>query len=188
MRPMRWMATRYARLRYGKVLEPLTKWAEHGGVFWAWSTEETMAEATWRTLPRPLRELAVLKSASTVNCPWCLDFGSRVGEKSGLDPAKVQDLHRWRESSAYDDLERDVLEYAEQLSETPVTVDETLRERLQARLGIKGLVELTAYIALENQRSRFNVAMDVLPQGWSRVCALPTPAAGSGREAAKSGV
>jgi AhpD family alkylhydroperoxidase len=191
MRPMRWVAGRYARLRYGKVPEPMTKWAEHGGVFWAWSTEESLVEATWRSLPPSLRLLAVLKSASTVDCPWCLDFGSHIGEKSGLDAAKVQDLHRWRESSAYDDFERDVLDYAEQMSATPVSVDAPLRERLQARLGTKGLVELTAYVALENQRSRFNAAMDVLPQGWSRVCALPTPAAelaaGSGLEAAKSG-
>jgi len=187
MRPMRWMASRYARLRYGKVPEPLTKWAEHGGVFWAWSTEETMVEATWRSLPRSLVNLAVLKSASTVDCPWCLDFGSHVAEKTGLDAAKLRDLHSWRDSTAYDDLERDVLDYAEQMSATPVSVDETLRDRLEARLGPKRLVELTAYVALENQRSRFNAAMGVLPQGWSRVCALPTPSAGSQREAAKSG-
>ena len=187
MGPMRWLAARYARLRFGKVPEPLTKWAAHGGVFWAWSTEETLAEATWRSLPRPLRELAVLKSASTVDCPWCLDFGSHVWEKCGLDPAKVRDLHRWRESTAYDDLERDVLDYGEQMSATPISVDEALRDRLETRLGGKGLVELTAYVALENQRSRFNAAMGVLPQGWSRVCALPTPAAGSGWQAAKSG-
>jgi AhpD family alkylhydroperoxidase len=169
------------------VPEPLTKWADHGGVFWAWSIEESLVEATWRTLPRSLRNLAVLKSASTIDCPWCLDFGSHLSEIGGLDAAKVQDLHRWRESSAYDALERDVLEYAEQMSTTPVSVDDALRERLQERLGMKALVELTAYVALENQRSRFNAAMGVLPQGWSRVCALPTPAAGSPREAAKSG-
>jgi alkylhydroperoxidase family enzyme len=119
----------------------------------------------------------VLKSASTVDCPWCLDFGSHVGEKTGLAEAKVRDLHRWRESSAYDDVERDVLDYAEQMSQTPISVDEALRDRLRDRLGPKGLVELTAYVALENQRSRFNAAMGVMAQGWSRVCALPTPPA-----------
>jgi AhpD family alkylhydroperoxidase len=186
MRPMRWLATRYAQMRCGKVPEPLEQWAEHGGVFWAWSTEETIVDATWRALPRNLSTLAVLKSASTVDCPWCLDFGSHLGEKTGLDATKVQDLHRWRESSAYDDVERDVLDYAEQISATPIEVDDALRERLRDRLGTKGLVELTAYVALENQRSRFNAAMGVLPQGWSRVCALPTPA-GSSLEAAKSG-
>jgi AhpD family alkylhydroperoxidase len=174
MRPFRRLATGYARLRYGKVPEPLTRWAEHGGVFWTWSTEESMVEATWRTLPPHLRNLAVLKSASTVDCPWCLDFGSHVGAKSGLTEDKIRDLHRWRESDAYDATERDVLAYAEQVSATPVAVDEAVVSRLRSRLGEKGLVELTAYVALENQRSRFNAAMDVLPQGWSRVCAVAT--------------
>ena len=174
VRPMRWVAMRYARLRFGKAPEPMARWAEHGGVFWAWSIEETVVEATWRTAPRHLRMLAVLKSASTIDCPWCLDFGSHLGEKSGLDEAKLADLHRWRDSEAYDEVERDVLAFAEGMSCTPVAVDDGLVERLGRQLGRTALVELTALVALENQRSRFNATMGVLPQGWSRVCALPT--------------
>jgi len=166
----------YARLRYGKVPEPLSRWAEHGGVFWAWSLEETLVEATWRSMPRRLRDLAVLKAASSVDCPWCLDFGSHVGAAGGLREEQLQDLHRWRESTAYDEDERDVLAFAEGISATPVMVDDALVTRLRSRHGEKGLVELTALVALENQRSRFNAAMGVLPQGWSRVCALPTSA------------
>ena len=183
LRPFRWVALKYARVRYGKAPEPLARWAEHGGVFWAWSVEETLAELTWRTLPKNLAMLAVLESASTIDCPWCLDFGSHLSEKSGLDEAKLRDLHRWRESDAYDDAERDALAYAEGMTATPVAVDDALTDRIRRRLGEKGLVELTALVALENQRSRFNAAMGVLPQGWSRVCALPTPA-GAGAEAA----
>ena len=175
VRPLRWAALRYARLRFGKAPEPMTRWAEHAGVFWAWSAEETIAEASWRTLPKNLRLLATLKSASTIDCPWCLDFGSHLSEKSGVAEDKLRDLHSWRRSSAYDDLERDVLAYSEALSATPIQVDDSLTTRLRERLGEKGLVELAALIALENQRSRFNAAMGVLPQGWSRVCALPTP-------------
>jgi AhpD family alkylhydroperoxidase len=174
MRPLRRLALVYARLRYGKVPEPLSRWSGHGGVFWAWSMEELVAEATWRSLPRGLRDLAVLKAASAVDCPWCLDFGSHVAAKGGLREEQLHDLHRWRESTAYDEAERDVLAYAEALSATPVVPDDELVARLRSRHGEKGLVELTALIALENQRSRFNAAMGVLPQGWSRVCALPT--------------
>jgi alkylhydroperoxidase family enzyme len=166
---------RYARLRFGRVPEPMTRWADHGGVFWAWSLEETVVEGFWRALPVGLRMLAVLKSASTVDCPWCLDYGSHVSEKSGLPEVKLRSLHRWRDSDVYDDTERDVLAYAEGVSSTPVVVDDALTRRLEDRLGRKGLVELTALVALENQRSRFNAAMGVLPQGWSRVCALATP-------------
>jgi alkylhydroperoxidase family enzyme len=196
LRPFRWLAMRYARLRFGKAPEPMTRWAEHGGVFWAWSVAESIAEVSWRTLPTNLHMLATLKSASTIDCPWCLDFGSHLSEKSGLDEAKLRDLHRWQTSDAYDETERDVLAYAEGVTATPVHVDDSLTDRLRSRLGEKGMVELTALVALENQRSRFNAAMGVLPQGWSRVCALatpgPTPATGAGQEvtsaAAKSSV
>src|SRR4051794_41864325 len=103
MRPMRWMAGRYARLRYGKMPEPLAKWSEHGGVFWAWSTEETMVEATWRFLPRNLRTLAGLKNASTIDCPWGLDFGSPGGGKNGLGAAEAKERHPRRGGPADDD-------------------------------------------------------------------------------------
>lgn len=176
MKPFRLLALRYARLRFGKVPEPMQAWAEHGGVFWAFAAEETILEQTFRAAPVRLQNLAVLKAASIVDCPWCLDFGSHLSVRRGLSEQKVRDLHAWQTSTAYDDDERLVLRYAEQLSASPVVVDDELVEQLRSRLGEKALVELTALVAIENQRSRFNKAMGVMPQGWSRVCALPTPA------------
>ncbi|MDQ1697112.1 MAG: hypothetical protein QOJ03_2465 [Frankiaceae bacterium] len=174
MKPARRLARTYARMRYGKVPEPLDHWYPHGGVFWAWSTLETMVEATWRHLPVNIRELAVLKAASVIDCPWCLDFGSHLVTRAGVAEGKIRDLHDWRTSSAYDDDERMAIDYAEQLSASPAVVDDALVTRLRDRWGEKGFVELTASIALEHQRSRFNKAVGALPQGWSRVCALPT--------------
>lgn len=176
MKPMRALALRYARMRFGQTPEPMQLWAEHGGVFWSFAAEEMVVERTFRALPTAVRHLATLKAASSMDCPWCLDFGSNLAAGEGLTEDKLRDLHRWRESAAYDDDERMALEYAEQMTATPVVVDEALKARLRDRFGVKGLVELTAIVALENQRSRFNKAMGVLPQGWSRVCALPTPA------------
>jgi AhpD family alkylhydroperoxidase len=177
MKPLRQVALRYARVRFGKVPEPMRAWAHHGGVFWAFAMEETILEPTLRTVPAGLQYLAVLKAASAVDCPWCLDFGSHLGAKRGVPADKVRELHAWGTSAVYDEDERQVLDYAEKLTATPLVVDDELTAALRARWGEKGLVELTALIALENQRSRFNKAMGVMPQGWSRVCALPTPAA-----------
>lgn len=182
MGPMRRLAMVYARLRYRNVPDPMRRWAEHGGVFWAWSVEETIVEASWRALPRELRHLAVLGAASAIGCPWCLDFGSSIAERSGMPEVKLRELHRWRASDVFDDDERLVLDYVSQICATPVEVDPALRDRLRERWGERGLVEITALAALENQRSRFNAAMGVLPQGWSRVCALPARPAQS-REA-----
>jgi AhpD family alkylhydroperoxidase len=174
LRPLRRLAFGYARLRFGKVPEPIVVMADHGGVFWTLSTMETMVEASWRALPSPLRDLAVLKAASSLDCPWCLDFGSHVASRGGLSDDKLRQLHTWRSAAVFDETERLVLELAEQMSATPVAVDPALVDRVRARVGDRGLLELVASIALENQRSRFNIAMGVLPQGWSRVCALPS--------------
>jgi AhpD family alkylhydroperoxidase len=133
-----------------------------------------MVEATWRHLPANIRDLAALEAASLIDCPWCLDFGSHVAARSGLDEEKLRHLHDWRASDAYDEDERLALEFAEQMSATPVEMDPRLVQRARERFGAKGFVELTATIALEHQRSRFNKATGATPQGWSRVCALPT--------------
>lgn len=174
MKPLRRLALAYARLRYGAIPEPLEKWYPHGGVFWTWSMTELLAEATWRELPSNVRNLAVLKAASVIDCPWCLDFGSAASAKAGVEEEKIRHLHEWRSSDAYNEDERLAIDFAEQMSATPVELDPQLVERARHRFGPKGFVELTASIALEHQRSRFNKATGAMPQGWSRVCALPT--------------
>lgn len=180
MKPFRRLALTYARLRYGRVPEPLERWYPHGGVFWAWSTLESMVEVSWRALPANIRHLAALKAASVIDCPWCLDFGSGLAQRGGLSEDKIRDLHRWQSSDVYDPDERLALDFAERLSATPAVVDDDLVTDLRSRFGEKGFVELAAVVALEHQRSRFNKATGAMPQGWSRVCAAPTAVTASG--------
>ena len=47
-------------------------------------------------------------------------------------------------------LERDVLEYAEAMTQTPPAVTDEMSERLLDQLGAPALVELTAFIAAAN--------------------------------------
>jgi alkylhydroperoxidase family enzyme len=55
-----------------------------------------------------------------------------------LDLAKASQVPRWRESEAFTPLERDVLEYAEAMTNTPTTVTDELSARLLDRLGGRG--------------------------------------------------
>ena len=70
-----------------------------------------------------------------------------------------------------------MLDYAEALTQSPTRVSETLREALVAEFGEDVLVELTACIAWENFRGRFNRGFDVPAQGFSEgaCCPLPDP-------------
>ena len=74
-----------------------------------------------------------------------------------------------------------MLDYAEALTLTPSQVSDEMREALAAELGEEGFVELTASIAWENFRARFNRGFDVPAQGYSEgaCCPLPEPAPGT---------
>ena len=54
-------------------------------------------------------------------------------------------------------MERVALEYAERMTITGEKVDEALFARLRAQFDEAQIVELTAGIAIENFRSKFNV-------------------------------
>jgi AhpD family alkylhydroperoxidase len=127
----------------------------------------------WDRLDPTLKSYAQLASAGTIGCSWCLDFGYFMAHNDGLDLAKVREVPRWRESDVFSPLERDVLEYAEAMSTTPLTVTDEMTAHLLDQLGAPAVVELTQMIALENMRSRFNSAAGLQSQGYSDVCELP---------------
>jgi alkylhydroperoxidase family enzyme len=87
---------------------------------------------------------------------------------------------RWRESDVFTPLERDVLEYAEAVSQTPPTVTDELSARLLEQLGAPALVELTTYVALANLYARSNVALGIEAAGLAASCGLAPLARPSG--------
>ena len=132
----------------------------------------------WDQCDDNLKSFAHMAVASLVGCSFCLDFGYFMAHNEGLDDAKVREVPRWRESDAFTPLERDVMEYAEAMSQTPPTVTDELSARLLEALGAPALLELTAVIALANVYSRTNVALGIESQGFSQACGLaPLPAA-----------
>jgi alkylhydroperoxidase family enzyme len=93
----------------------------------------------------------------------------------GIPESKLRDLDHWRDSTAYDDDERLVLELAEAMTATPTDVGEELRNRLRARFLERQLVELVTAIAWEGFRARFNRAFAIAAQGFSEgaYCVVP---------------
>lgn len=165
----------YSRRRFGDVLEPARAMGHNPRVFKTCIREEMSAEK-WRTVPSQIKTLAVMSAAATVGCEWCMDFGYWHGMDEGIDPAKIRDLPRWRESRAYSDLERTAIDYAAAMSTTPVAVTDEHVTRLREHLDEAQVVELTMIIAIENQRARFNSALGLASQGFSDRCELkPVP-------------
>lgn len=134
----------------------------------------------WHELDPNLKSFAHMAVAAQVGCSWCLDYGYFHAHNEELDEAKASEVPRWRESSVFSALERDVMEYAEAMSETPPRVTDELSARLLEQLGAPALVELTASVAFANMSTRSNTAMGIESQGFSDVCELPLarPSAG----------
>jgi alkylhydroperoxidase family enzyme len=84
-------------------------------------------------------------------------------------------LHDHARSPAFSELERLVLDYAVAMTSTPVEVPDDLFAALSARLDEGQLVEITAAIAWENYRARFNHALAIGAQGFSEGAACLVP-------------
>ena len=127
----------------------------------------------WDTLDPNLQSYASMAVASLVGCSWCLDFGYFHAHNTGLDEFKASEVPRWRESAVFTPLERDVMEYAEAMSQTPTEVTDELFDRLLEQLGAAAMVELTALVAFSNMSTRSNTAMGITSQGFSEACRVP---------------
>ncbi len=161
----------YSKRTYGKVLDPGKAMAHNPRALWTYLRFE-QGVAKWNKLDADLKELAVMASAASIGCSWCMDFGFWESYRRGMDARKLRDVPVWRDSDAYTPLERDVMEYAEAVTANPPTVDDALAGRLRERLGEPAFVELTAMVAVENYRSRFNSALGLTSQGFKDSCDL----------------
>ena len=144
----------------------------------------------WHELDRDLASYAAMASAATVGCSFCLDLNYFMAHNHGLDETKVREVPRWRESPAFTDLERRVMEYAEAASQTPPAVTDELSDSLLTDLGPSGLIELAARVGFMNMSARMNVALGIHAEQFADACGLaplPQPAATSPRVTAVRG-
>ena len=126
----------------------------------------------WDRCDLSLKSFAHMVVAAKIGCSWCLDYGYFEAFNEHLDLDKAREVPRWRESEAFTPLERNVLEYAEAMTDTPPSVDDALVSTLLAELGAAALVELTAFIALANMNARGNVALGIESEGYADSCEL----------------
>ena len=93
---------------------------------------------------------------------------------------QLRDLPVYRTSAAFSPLEKLVLDYAVEMTKTPVEVPDALFDALRGKFDEAQLVELTAAIAWENYRARFDHALAIGAQGFSEGawCPLPERAVG----------
>jgi alkylhydroperoxidase family enzyme len=91
-----------------------------------------------------------------------MDIGSAVGRQKDLvTDEELREVPNWAHSKILGERERTAIEYAEEMSKTPVRVSDELFERLKKHFSDAQIVELSASIAYENYRARFNHALEI---------------------------
>jgi alkylhydroperoxidase family enzyme len=89
--------------------------------------------------------------------------------QAGASEAKIAEVTDAATSHLFGESEKAALEYAEAMTFTDRKVTDHLFARVRAHFTETQIVELTAAVALENFRSKFNVALGIEAQGF---CAL----------------
>ena len=82
---------------------------------------------------------------------------------------KLGEVLAWRDSKLFSPMERAALEYAERITTTGQKVDDALFAELKKHFSEAEIVELTAAIAMENFRSKFNPPLGIEAQGFCMV-------------------
>ncbi|MCL2541863.1 MAG: carboxymuconolactone decarboxylase family protein [Nocardioidaceae bacterium] len=134
----------------------------------------------WDRCDESLKSFAHMAVASYVGCTWCLDFNYFMARDQGLDLDKAREIPRWRSSRVFSPLEREVLEYAEAMTTTPIAVTDEMVASLSRQLGPAALVELTNIIGFANLTTRGNVALGIESEGFAAACGLKPMAERSG--------
>ena len=134
----------------------------------------------WHACDEQLKSFAHMAVASMIGCSWCLDYNYFQAHNEHLDLEKARNVPQWRESDVFTTLEREVMGYAEAMSQTPPTVTDEMSARLLEQLGAPALVELTAVIAFANLTTRANVAFGIESDGFADACGLKPLAQSAG--------
>ena len=170
------LVKRFAKKVLGQVPSSLGVYWHNQKVFMSMSSLGAKLKK-WDACDEQLKSFAHMAVASQVGCTWCLDFNYFEAHNKNLDMDKAREIPRWRDSDVFTPLEREVLAYAEAMTETEPSVTDEMVASLRSQLGDAALIELTAVIAFANFTTRPNVALGIESDGFAAACGLKPLAA-----------
>jgi alkylhydroperoxidase family enzyme len=98
-----------------------------------------------------------------------VDINTASGQAAGIEDEKFAHLSEYETHPAFTPLERMVLNYADGMTISGRDTGDELFAGLCEHFSPEEMVELTAHVAFENFRSRFNHAFRIEAQGFCRL-------------------
>jgi uncharacterized peroxidase-related enzyme len=115
-----------------------------------------LGAAIGRELDPKLRELAYVHCSRLNHCTYCLHYHLPAAERVGLtaEQTQAENLARFIEHSAYNEVEKLVLRFADEWTRLPKVSAEVI-DGLKKHLSPAALVTLAATCALANWTNKF---------------------------------
>lgn len=107
-----------------------------------------------------LRELAILRIAKLCGSEYEWTQHVRIAREVGVSRQQVDDIHRWEGSAGFNDEERAVLQYTDEVALNVRATDETF-EALRQYLSERCIVELTMSIGYWGMIARVLVPLEI---------------------------
>ena len=89
--------------------------------------------------------------------------------QEGLSEDQILEIEQYASSSKFSPREKLALTYAERITLSDQDVDEALFAQVRDEFPVPAIVELTATVAFENYRSKFNHALLIESNGFCLV-------------------
>ncbi len=113
-------------------------------------------------VPRGLRELTIMRVAQLTGTLTEWRAHAPLALKHGVTQLQLDELESWPTSAAFGEVEREVLDFTDQVT-TNLSVDDTTYARLAARWSPQEVVEITLTVAFYCCVARFLQALDIQP-------------------------
>ncbi|MCL0079892.1 carboxymuconolactone decarboxylase family protein [Dehalococcoidia bacterium] len=107
-----------------------------------------------------LRELAILRIAKLAGSEYEWTQHVPIAREVGVSRQQVDDVHQWEDSAGFNDEERAVLQYTDEVALNVRAADETF-EALRQYLSERSVVELTMSIGYWGMIARVLVPLEI---------------------------
>lgn len=115
------------------------------------------------TLPKALKELAIVRTSQLNRTPYCLASHTRICRNLGWTDVQLEALHNSAGSDEFTEREKVAIHLAEVMTLDAHSYSEAEFKRLRSHFSEGEVVELMAAIGLFNYFNRFNDLLEMDP-------------------------
>ena len=115
------------------------------------------------TLPKKLKELAIVRTSQLNRCEYCLASHSRIATQLGWSADQLEHLAEYESRADFNDAEKSALWLAEKMTLNERALSDEEMENLREHYSEGEIVELMAAIGLFNYFNRFNNLLEMEP-------------------------